>query len=140
MREPYQPSVMEWSLVFDMLCLECSKVSGCQICESMILHKDGGDWPDGGWVSDPGSGVTCLSYQPRGRDALPEKDLIAATKRAAPMCSECAARRGSDASVSLHTRRDFKAAVRDGYEFVCHHGDQKGRPCGGWAEAVKARQ
>lgn len=135
-RKPYHPTREEWTEVFIILCGHCIKQTECQIVEGMIELQQGGEWPEGGWVTDPGAEVTCLSYEPRRMKTLSNHELIHAIDHAAPMCSDCAAQKGSEASVSLHTQRDFKAAVQQRAMFACHCEGQKGRPCGGWAQAV----
>lgn len=136
-REPYKPTEDEWSESFDMLCGHCSRFAECQVVDDMINMKNGGDWPGGGWVTDPGSGVTCLSYQPTKRKTLQGEELKKALSEAVPMCDGCAAQKGSEASVSLHTRRDFVAAVKAKALFTCHAEGQEGKPCGGWCRAVQ---
>lgn len=136
-REPYKPTAAEWPEVWEMLCGHCIHAAGCQVVEGMIEMKAGGAWPEGGWVTDPGAGVTCLSYQPRNMERLSRQRLRQATRKAVPMCSGCAAQKGSEASVSLHTRRDFSVAVKARALFVCHAEGQKGQPCGGWCQAVQ---
>jgi hypothetical protein len=136
-RDPYRPTADEWPEVFNMLCGHCAHFGECQIVEGMIEMKDGGQWPDGGWTTDPGAGVTCLSYQTRPMKRLSRQQLRQAIRQAVPMCSGCAAQKGSEASVSLHTRRDFSTAVKSRALFVCHAEGQKGKPCGGWCQAVQ---
>lgn len=136
-RAPYEPSVDEWPEIWVMLCGHCANAGGCEVVEGMIEMKEGGEWPQGGWVTDPGAGVTCLSYTPKPLRQLTYQQLDEAKAQAVPMCSGCAAQKGSEASVSLHTRRDFKAAVESRALFVCHEESQKGRPCGGWCNAMR---
>ncbi|WP_457151814.1 hypothetical protein [Mesorhizobium sp. P5_C1] len=139
-REPYQPGRSEWAECYDMLCRWCSNHTKCEIVEAMIEMKDGGAWPEGGWVSDPGAGVTCLSYEPADRPAMPrqQRRAIARTREEVlpAVCGGCAARKDSEASVSLHTRRDYQSAVRTGAPFVCHEDPNKTRLCGGWCRAI----
>lgn len=142
--KPYvPPGLAEWDATFRMLCMHCAKSAGCTVIEGMIEMKDGHPWPLGGWVTDPGAGSSCLSYEPQPRAslaaerlavfmALPEAELP-------PVCGGCAARKGSEASVSLHTRRDYAAAVRDRHLFVCHEDPALQRPCGGWVRAIRQR-
>jgi len=145
-RVPFTPpeSPEEWRAEFEMLCLHCARFgAGCPIIEAMIEMRQGGPWPDGGWVTDPGAGVTCLSYEAVNRPRLPRQQLRA-IKRAPehqlpPVCGGCAALKGSDASVSLHTRRDFAAAVKNESSFVCHEFPDKEHTCGGWCRAIRAR-
>lgn len=140
-RSPYYPTMAEWPEVYGMLCGYCSNQTRCEIIEAMIDLKNDGPWPDGGWVSDPGAGVSCLSYAPK--PAKPwSRQRMRAMKRSResdlpPVCGGCAARRGSEASVSLHTRRDYAAAVRNRTPFDCH--ERSGEPCGGWCRAVLRR-
>lgn len=136
-REPCRPDSEEWEEAFNMLCGHCDKLAQCEVVEGMIEMKHGEPWPEGGWVTDPGAGITCLSYQPLPMEKLSRQRLRQALRSAAPMCDGCAAQKGSEASVSLHTRRDFKAAVKARALFVCHDGKQKGKPCGGWCNAIR---
>lgn len=136
-REPYTPTAAEWTTNLDLLCAHCEHAWGCEVLEGMIEMKHGNAWPEGGWVTDPGAGVTCLSYQPQKRERLSRQRLRQALRSAVPMCDGCAAQKGSEASVSLHTQRDFAAAVRDRAVFACHQGDNHGKPCGGWCKAVR---
>lgn len=136
-RAPYEPTVDEWPEIWVMLCGHCANAGGCEVVEGMIEMKEGGEWPQGGWVTDPGAGVTCLSYTPKPLRQLTDHQLDEAKAQAVPMCSGCAAQKGSEASVSLHTRRDFKVAVESRALFVCHEEGQKGRPCGGWCNALR---
>lgn len=120
-----------------MLCGHCRHMPGCDVIEGMIEAKDGESWPEGGWVTDPGAGVTCLSYEPRPMERLSRQRLRHALRKARPMCGGCAAQKGSEASVSLHTRRDFHAAVKARALFACHEDPKLQRPCGGWCQAVR---
>lgn len=138
-REPYRPDAAEWEEAYLMLCAYCAHAVGCQVVEGMIAIKDGGDWPEGGWVTDPGAGITCLSYEPKPMAPLSRQRLRHAIRKAKPMCNGCAAQKGSEASVSLHTRRDFAAAVQARALFVCHEDPTLQRPCGGWCQAVKSQ-
>lgn len=139
-RQPYHPTQAEWPELFEMLCDQCAHLARCEVVEAMIIMKDGGPWPEGGWVTDPGAGVTCLSYQPAERRTLPRAELRRALRAAVPMCDGCAAQKGSEASVSLHTQRDFKAAVNGRQLFTCHKPGSQGKPCGGWCQAIKRQQ
>jgi len=136
-RQPYAPTRAEWRDLVDGLCMHCDRFGSCDVLEGMIEMKDGGPWPEGGWATDPGAAVTCLSYQPKPRPRLSRQQLRQAMRDAVPMCSGCAAQRGSEASVSLHTQRDFAAAVKGRHVFACHAGDDHGKPCGGWCSAIK---
>lgn len=138
-RAPYSPTEDEWPDVFNMLCGHCAHARNCEVIERMIEMKAGGPWPEGGWVTDPGAGVTCLSYEPNPlmMEPLTRQRLRQVTRKSGPMCSGCAARKGSEASVSLHTRRDFHAAVKARALFVCHEDPALRRPCGGWCRAVQ---
>lgn len=142
-RLPFVPGRDEWAETYEMLCGYCARQCRCDIVEAMIEMKDGGPWPEGGWVTDPGAGVTCLSYTPRRIVPMPrqQRRAIARTRDAdlPPVCGGCAARKGSEASVSLHTRRDYQNAVRSGGVFVCHEDPDHKRLCGGWCRAIKAR-
>ena len=138
-RQPYRPAPEDWEESVTMLCMHCDRFPGCSIVEGMIETKDGGPWPRGGWVTDPGAGITCLSYQPRPMAPISVEQIrtIAATNPAT--CTGCAARKGSEASTSLHTRRDFTAAVRTPALFVCHEDPEQNTPCGGWCRAALQR-
>lgn len=136
-RIPFKPEGEAWVESFAMLCGMCKHLDECQIIEGMIEMKDGKQWPQGGWVTDPGAGITCLSYQPKPVRTLRGQELEDALNSAVPMCGGCAARRGSDASKSLHTQRDFNAAVKRQGVFACHEGVNHGKPCGGWCNAVR---
>ncbi|MGP9798175.1 hypothetical protein ACT3UJ_12545 [Halomonas sp. 86] len=136
-RIPFKPLGEEWTEAFAMLCGVCKHLGECQIIEGMIEMKDGAPWPQGGWVTDPGAGITCLSYQPKPVRILEGQELEDALNQAVPMCGGCAARKGSEASKSLHTQRDFHAAVKRQGVFACHEGNNHGKPCGGWCNAVR---
>lgn len=142
-RKPYHPTTEEWRECWDMLCGHCEHAVNCPIVEAMIEMQHGGAWPEGGWVTDPGAGTTCLSYVPHHRPAMPRQQLrfLQRQKESAlpPMCGGCAAQSGSEASVSLHTRRDFQASVRDRAPFVCHEDPEHKRLCGGWCRAIRRR-
>jgi hypothetical protein len=142
-RRPFIPTADEWEGQFDMLCMYCRHSPGCQIVEAMIEAKDGGSWPEGGWVTDPGAGMTCLSYEPRPMQPLPrqQRRRIERMKESAlpPVCGGCAARKGSDASVSLHTQRDYRAAVATPAKFVCHEDPNHQQLCGGWCRAIQRK-
>tara|TARA_B100000700_G_scaffold42239_1_gene43245 strand:+ start:2644 stop:3090 length:447 start_codon:yes stop_codon:yes gene_type:complete len=136
-RTPYTPTAAEWTDTLDLLCAHCEHAWGCDVLEGMIEMKEGKAWPAGGWVTDPGAGITCLSYQPQQRARLSRQRLRQAMRDAVPMCDGCAAQKGSEASVSLHTQQDFAAAVKNRSVFACHDGDNHGKPCGGWCQAVR---
>lgn len=139
-RRPYSPTSVEWTELYRMLCGHCDRQFDCDVIEGMIEMKDGGAWPEGGWVSDPGAGATCLSYKPKPMRPLSRQRLRHALRKATPMCGGCAAQKGSEASVALHTRRDFHTAVQERALFVCHEDPHKRRPCGGWCAAVQNRR
>ncbi len=138
-REPYRPDASEWEEAYQMLCGHCAHQTQCQVVEGMIEMQEGGEWPEGGWVTDPGAGVTCLSYEPKPMEKLSRQRLRHALRKASPMCEGCAAQKGSEASVSLHTQRDFQAAVSQRALFTCHAEGAEGKPCGGWCNAIRAR-
>ena len=138
---PYKPNSREWPEIYGMLCDHCEQQLSCDVIEGMIEMKGGGRWPPGGWVHDAGSGVSCLSYIPVKQKPLTYEQLKEAILCAVLMCSGCAVRKQSMASMCLHTLRDFKAAVDNETVFFCHHPDddleaKDRRPCGGWANAV----
>lgn len=142
-RTPYQPRQAEWSELYSMLCGYCSHQGTCDVVEGMIEMKYGAPWPAGGWVRDPGAGVSCLSYAPKGARPLPRQQMRKMLRQREtdlpPVCGGCAARTGSDASVTLHTRRDFQASVRNKTVFLCHEDPEKQRLCGGWCRAIRAK-
>lgn len=142
-RAPYAPTSAEWGACYEMLCGHCDHQLKCPIVEGMIEMKDGSAWPEGGWVTDPGAGVTCLSYRPQERPAMVRQQRRAIIRmpeaRLPPVCGGCAARKGSEASVSLHTQRDYQAAVRSQAPFACHEDPAKERLCGGWCRAISQR-
>lgn len=139
-RQPYQPSAAEWPAIYEMLCGHCDRQLNCAVVDDMIEMKSGGAWPTGGWVTDPGAEVTCLSYAPKPVRRLPRQQLRALRRtpdvRLPPTCDGCAAKRGSEASASLHTQRDFQAAVAGRSTFLCH---ETGKLCGGWCRAISKR-
>lgn len=139
-RVPFRPTGEEWEEAFSMLCGMCQRLGECEVIEGMIDVKNGKPWPQGGWVTDPGAGITCLSYQPKPVRTLNDDELAQALGDAVPMCDGCAARKGTDASQALHTQRDFKQAVSDRGLFTCHKPGSEGKPCGGWCKAVKRQQ
>lgn len=141
--EPYKPKdSADWRDCWDVTCSACARMPGCEICEAMIDSLcDGGPWPDGGFVYDQGAGVSCLSYEPHRKAPQLSRQQIRRLARMnpetlPPVCAGCAATKGTDASKTQHTRRDFEAAVKDRRKFLCHE-----RPgyCGGWVRAVLAR-
>lgn len=143
-RLPYAPPPSEWRALYEMLCGYCAHQLRCPIVDKMIeVMRRGGPWPADGWVTDPGAEVTCLSYEPKGAKALARQQLRAIIRtpepRLPPVCGGCAAQRGSEASVTLHTRRDYAAAVRNRTPFTCHEDPAKARLCGGWCRAIKRR-
>lgn len=135
-RKPIVPNPDMWREAIAMLCEPCRHFPGCDVVEGMIEMKEGGEWPEGGWVTDPGAGITCLSYQPRSVRKLSGVELDQALKDSVPMCDGCAARKGTDASKALHTQRDFSQSVKDQGRFTCHKPESKGKSCGGWCSAV----
>lgn len=142
-RQPVRPDTDEWRETYEMLCGHCEHQLGCDIVERMIEMKNGGPWPEGGWVTDPGAEVTCLSYEPVKRPPMVRQQLRALLRRKdadmPPICAGCAARKGSEASLSLHTQRDFQSSVRDRAPFLCHEDPEKKRLCGGWCDAIRRR-
>lgn len=142
-REPYTPTRESWREDFDLICRHCEHIGRCDVVEAMIEMQEGGPWPAGGWVTDPGAGITCLSYEPRRRSALlrQQRRTIERMSEASlpPVCGGCAARKGSEASVALHTQRDFAASVRDRAPFVCHEDPAKEQLCGGWCRAMQRK-
>ena len=49
---PYTPTncLDDWRDTYEMLCGFCAHEINCPIVDGMIEMKDGGSWPDGGWV------------------------------------------------------------------------------------------
>lgn len=135
-RKPIVPHPDMWREAIAVLCEPCRHFPGCDVVEGMIEMKEGGEWPEGGWVTDPGAGITCLSYQPRSVRKLSGVELDQALKDSVPMCDGCAARKGTDASKALHTQRDFSQSVKDQGRFTCHKPESKDKSCGGWCSAV----
>lgn len=139
---PYIPpdSLSDWAETYEMLCGYCAKQLQCPIVDGMIEMKDGGAWPEGGWVYDRGAGVSCLSYEAKRGPKVSRQELrqIARTPedRLPPVCGGCAARKGTEASVSRHTRKDFQAAVKRKTRFLCH---ETKKDCGGWCRAIASR-
>jgi hypothetical protein len=142
-RRPIRPTDAEWPALYAMLCDHCVHQLSCPITERLIEAKDGAAPPTDGWVTDPGAGVTCLSYAAKKLRPVSRQRLRAIARMdesALPLvCAGCAARKGSEASVSLHTRRDFEAAVRARALFVCHEDPAHEQPCGGWCRAIRRR-
>ena len=138
-RQPYRPDSADWEETITMLCFQCARFQHCTLIDQMIECKDGGEWPTGGWVTDPGAGVTCLSYQTRPLQKISQDEIQAIAATNPTTCQGCAARKGTDASKALHTRRDFTTAVRPPGLFVCHEDTEAQRPCGGWCKAVIQR-
>lgn len=139
-RKPIVPNADMWREAIAMLCEPCRHFPGCDVVEGMIEMKEGGEWPEGGWVTDPGAGMTCLSYQPMSVRTLSDDELMGALSDSVSMCDGCAARKGTDASKVLHTQRDFSQAVKDRGKFMCHKPESKGKSCGGWCSAVLRRR
>lgn len=141
-RRPYCPSDLDdWKDCWNVTCGSCRHWTDCDVVEGMIAHMEGEPWPEGGWVTDPGAGMTCLSYEPRATQPKLSRQQLRRLSRMnpktlPPVCAGCAATKGTDASKTLHTRRDFECAVTDRRLFMCHE-----RPgyCGGWVRAVLAK-
>lgn len=139
---PYIPpdDLDEWRETYEMLCGFCDHQFRCHVIEHMIEMKDGGPWPDAGWVLDQGAGVSCLSYKPKPGPKVARQEIRQIKRtpedRLPPVCKGCAARKGTEASVSRHTRLDFKSAVANKTRFLCH---ETGATCGGWCRAIRGR-
>ncbi len=139
---PYTPtdSLDDWRDTYERLCAFCAKQLGCQVVDGMIEMKDGGVWPAGGWVYDRGAGISCLSYEAKGCPAVSRQELRQIKRtpedRLPPVCGGCAARKGTEASVARHTRKDFQAAVKNKSRFTCH---ETKKDCGGWCRAIASR-
>ena len=141
--EPYKPTdLKDWQECWSVTCAACARMPGCDICGAMIESLSGdGPWPDAGFVYDEGAGVSCLSYAPHRKSPKISRQQLRRLARMSPetlppVCGGCAAAKGTDASKSRHTRRDFEASVKDRRQFLCHE-----RPgyCGGWVRAILAR-
>ena len=144
-REPFLPLPDKWNSVYDMLCNHCVHQPQCGLPDAMMAFAYGrGAWPDNAWVTDPGAGCTCLSYAPRPIPKMPLEQLRALAgmpeEQLPHVCGGCAARKGSEASVALHTQRDYRAGVRDTSVFTCHEDPENKRVCGGWCRAVRRRE
>lgn len=139
---PYTPSdsLEDWRETYEMLCGYCTQQHQCDVIEGMIEMKDGAPWPEGGWVYDAGAGVSCLSYEAKRGPKVSRQELRQIKRtpedRLPPVCGGCAARKGTEASVSRHTRKDFQAAVKNKTRFLCH---ETKKDCGGWCRAISAR-
>ena len=138
--KPYNPADAEWADLYEMLCSYCRHHLNCAVIEGMIEMKHGAPWPDGGWVHDRGAGVSCLSYQTKPLAELSRQQLRRIQRmpedQIPPVCGGCAARKGTDASKSRHTRADFQSAVSSHGKFFCH---ETGELCGGWCRAIRAK-
>jgi hypothetical protein len=140
-RTPYRPTQQEWAGIYNMLCGHCALQFKCDVIEGMIECTHSGVWIEGGWVEDEGAGVTCLSYQPKAGKPFDSEKLQNILRRPEKLlprqCRECAATKGSAASKSLHTNRDFSKSVKERSIFLCHKG-KCNKICGGWIRAIKA--
>lgn len=141
--EPYKPkTAADWTECWEVTCKACARMPGCDICDAMIESlSEGARWPEGGFVYDQGAGVSCLSYEPHGKAPKISRQQLRRLSRMnpqtlPPVCGGCAATKGTKASQSRHTRRDFEAAVKGQRQFLCHE-----RPgyCGGWVRAMLSR-
>ena len=144
-REPFLPMPEKWNDVTRMLCGHCAHQEQCPLPPAMLDFAYGrrSEWPANAWVTDPGAGCTCLSYAPKPVQPIPVQQLQALTatpeEQLPHVCGGCAARKGSEASVALHTQRDYRAAVRDRSQFTCHEDPENKRLCGGWCRAVRRK-
>lgn len=145
-REPFLPVPEKWNDIAAMLCGHCVHQAQCHLPAAMLDFAYGRNtrWPDNAWVTDPGAACTCLSYTPRPVQPLAPSQLRALSETPEidlpHVCEGCAARKGSEASVALHTQRDYRAAVRDRSQFTCHEDPENKRPCGGWCRAVQRKE
>lgn len=142
-RLPYMPETDDdWRDCWRVTCGQCAHMCDCKVIDAMIeAREDARLWPRNGWHTDPGGGITCLSYEPRRNQPQLSRQQLRRLARMnpqtlPPVCGGCAASKGTDASQCFHTRKDFDAAVKDRRVFTCHE-----RPgyCGGWVRAVLAR-
>jgi hypothetical protein len=144
-QKPYilSPTREEWRGIYAMLCGHCALQLNCEVIEKMIKTKNGGAYPENGWIEDEGAGVSCASYQPKkGKPFPPEKlqEIVRRPESLLPkQCRECAATKGSPASKTLHTNRDFSLSVKEKSTFLCHKG-KCNKICGGWIRAIKAHE
>ncbi len=127
-----------------MLCGHCANRAGCGLVAEMLAFAQGrGAWPENAWVTDLGTSATCLSYAPIRTEPISRErlDALAHTheEHLPHVCGGCAAKKGSEASVALHTQRDYRAAVQDRSEFTCHEDPENKRLCGGWCRAVQRK-
>lgn len=144
-RRPFLPHPDNWDTIYEMLCGHCAQQAVCQLPAAIMAFVRGkGPWPENAWVTDPGAGCTCLSYRSRPVTPLTPEQRAALSKTPETelphVCGGCAARKGSDASVALHTQRDYRTAVKDRSEFTCHEDPENKRLCGGWCRAVQRRE
>ena len=144
-RDPFLPLPDQWDAIYEMLCGHCDSQSQCGLPHAMLeFAYDRGSWPDDAWVTDTGAGCTCLSYVPKPVQQISDAQLNAIAEMPADMlphvCGGCAARKGSEASVALHTQRDYRAAVRERSQFTCHEDPENKRLCGGWCRALQRRE
>lgn len=81
-----------------MLCKHCRLERLCPIKTRMARVRDGGRWPQGGWVHDAGGGVSCLTYRTKPIAELPVTTLriihSAPEEMLPKVCGGCATRRG----------------------------------------------
>lgn len=142
--EPFKPKdTADWQECWKVTCSACARMPACDVCEAMIEHLagEGTPWPLNGFVHDRGAGVSCLSYEPHGKARQISRQELRRMSRETPdalppVCGGCAARKGTEASQSRHTRRDFDASVKERREFLCH---ETGEYCGGWVRAMLGR-
>jgi len=109
-RTPYcPPDMAEWRETWDMLCRHCAHWTDCDTVEAMIAHTEGAPWPEGGWTTDPGGGVTCLGYRPRATQPKLSRQQIRRLARMnpatlPPVCGGRAATKGTEASNPIRNR------------------------------------
>ena len=82
------------------------------------------------------SGITCMAFRAKPEagglsqdhiDALPDRDP----------CSECVTRKGTIANNQHHDTERFRQCLEDRTPFLCGHGGDTGRICGGWLAQAK---
>ena len=128
----------KWVEAIEMLCYFCQRFPDCDVLEEMIKSKSSDKQIASGFCTDPGSEISCFSFKPKGYRTLSPQVIqeIRSKYSGLDMCSGCAARKGSDASMSLHTQRDFRKCVDDRSLFGCHDPRRKNEPCIGWLCAI----
>lgn len=111
--------------VFRHLCIQCAhRPKGMNDCPRVDLQ----DTPS----------ITCLAFEPVPAKNAPvmSDDHIAAIPDREP-CADCVSRVGTLANCQHHDLATFQQCLADRDPFLCVHGRDKGRICGGWLKAAK---